>query len=167
MASMTSSEILSRFPGVVALYPSRTKWVLILAGCLVFAVGGFLMIRDQQTAGWYVFVFFGLGAIVAVVVMLPSAASLKLDREGFEVTSLFRRHRTKWKDASEFSTAAIPPSNVVLVVYDEATVENYKLAQFSKKLTGHNAALGDTFGLAAEDLAELMNRWRGRALGRS
>ena len=36
MASITASEILSRFPGMVTLYPSRRKWLLILAGSLVF-----------------------------------------------------------------------------------------------------------------------------------
>ena len=98
--------------------------------------------------------------------MLPGAASLKLDREGFEVINLFRRHRTQWKDVGDFSIAAIPPSNIVLVVYDDATVENNKIAQFSIKLTGRNAALNDTYGLAAEDLAQAMTQWRARALAR-
>src|SRR4051812_18626261 len=164
MASITASEILSRFPGMVTLYPSRRKWLLVLAGSLAFAVGGFWMIRDQQAAGWYVLIFFGLCAIVALVIMLPGAASLKLDREGFEVVNLFRRHRTKWKDVGDFNTAAIPPSNIVLVVYDDATVENSKVVQFSIKLTGRNAALNDTYGLAAEDLAQAMTQWRVRAL---
>ena len=167
MPSITASEILSRFPGVVTLYPSRRKWLVILAGCLVFTAGGFWMVRDQQMEGWYVLIFFGLGSIVAAAVMLPGAASLKLDCEGFDVTSLFRRRRTQWKDVSDFSIAAIPPSNLILVIYDDVSVENNKIAQFSIKLTGRNAALGDTYGLAAEDLALAMTQWRARALARA
>ena len=39
MDSDTCSEILARFPGPVTLYPSRRKWLLLMAGCLLFAVG--------------------------------------------------------------------------------------------------------------------------------
>ena len=40
MDSDTCNEILARFPGPVTLYPSRRKWLLLMAGCLLFAVGG-------------------------------------------------------------------------------------------------------------------------------
>jgi hypothetical protein len=40
-------------------------------------------------------VFFGLVALVAPVAMLPGAGGLVLDREGFDVTSLFRRYRVR------------------------------------------------------------------------
>jgi hypothetical protein len=34
----------------------------------------------------------------------------------------------------------------------------------NRKLSGRNCALPDTFGLSAEDLANLMNAWRDRAI---
>ncbi len=43
-----TSEILSRFPGPVTLYPSRKKWLLVCAGGALFAIGGVWMVRSGE-----------------------------------------------------------------------------------------------------------------------
>jgi len=51
------------------------------------------------------------------------------------------------------------------VSFSNSQDEGKLLAQVSTTLTrGHSGALGDTFGMKAEDLAELMNAFRLRAL---
>jgi hypothetical protein len=166
MASPAPDAILVRFPGPVTLYPSRRKWLLVFAGCAVFAVGGFWMIRDGDLRGWFVLIFFGLGVLVAAVAMLPGAGALTLDAEGFEATNLFRRHRTRWQDTTGFQAARIPPAQQKLVVYDDVTQSAKTLAQVNVGIVGRNAALPDTYGLSADDLAQLMAQWRERALAR-
>jgi hypothetical protein len=104
------AAVLARFPGPVTLYPSRKKWLLVLAGGAVFAVGGALMIRDGDPTGWFVLVFFAAVALVAAAVLLPGAGALTLDRDGFEITNLFRHHRIRWQDASGFTASRIPPA---------------------------------------------------------
>jgi hypothetical protein len=80
----TYNEILARFPGPVTLYPSRRKWLLVMAGCLLFAVAGIGEAYNGDAKGWLGVVFFGLGAIVPGLMLLHGAASLTLDADGFE-----------------------------------------------------------------------------------
>src|SRR5712692_10367733 len=159
-------ELLARFPGPLTLYPSRRKWLLVLAGCTAFTAGGYFMIQDQASGGWYVLVVFGVGSVIAAVMLLPGAGRLALDRHGFTCTSLFKSHRVRWQDAGDFAPVQVPPANIRLVGYDDATVAGRRIAAINVELTGRNAALSDTYGLSADDLARLMAAWRERALER-
>jgi hypothetical protein len=51
-------SILTRFPGPVTLYPSPRKWLLMLAGTVLFTAGGIEMIREDVAGGWFVVIFF-------------------------------------------------------------------------------------------------------------
>jgi hypothetical protein len=156
--------ILPRFPGPVTLYPSRKKWLLVLLGCALFIFGGFWMILDGDRWVWLVSVFFAFGSIVAAIMLLPGAGALTLDGDGFQATSLFRRHRSRWQDVTGFAAAAIPPSFQKLVVFDDIKMTGRTMAKLSVAIAGHNAGLPDTYGFSADDLARLMTAWRKRAV---
>jgi hypothetical protein len=159
-----AGAILSRFPGPVTLYPSRRKWLLVLAGGVLLAAGGVLMVRSGDPTGWFPLIFFALVAVVAAAAMLPGAGALLLDREGFQVTTLFRHHRTRWQDATGFMASRIPPASQRFVVYDDVTQSAKSLAKINVEIIGRNGALPDTYGLSPDDLASVMAQWRERAL---
>jgi hypothetical protein len=52
-------------------------------------------------------------------------------------------------------------------VYDDVNVSTKRIAKFNVGIVGRNAALPDTYGLSADNLAQLMVQWRERALARS
>ena len=155
------TEILSRFPGPVTLRPSRKKWLLVFAGSALFAAGGYWMIQSNTPTGWLVLIFFGLGALVAPVMMLPGASSLTLDRDGFEVGTFLRRYRARWPDVSRFEVMALRGHK--MVVYDDTAQKHAMLAAAAIAMTGHTSGLPDTY-LSADDLAGLIAGWRERAL---
>ena len=159
-----AASILSRFPGPVTLYPSRRKWLLVLLVGLVLGAGGVLMLRAGEWLGWLSLVFFAVVSLTALAAMLPGSSRLRLDKDGFEVRMLFRGSRKRGAETSEFGAAPIPPSGQVFVVFDDLTTTHKTLAGISTAIVGRNGALPDTFGLAAEDLAQLMTEWRRRAL---
>jgi hypothetical protein len=162
-----ADAILAKFPGPVTLSVSRRKWFLMLVGSGAFTAAGIAMASSNASTGWPGAIFFGLCTVVATVMLLPGAGMLRLDRDGFEVTSLFRRHRSRWPDTRGFESAAIPPSMIHRVVYDDANLSGKSIAWLNAMIAGHNAGLPDTFGLSsARDLADLMTRWRERALTR-
>jgi hypothetical protein len=165
--AIDAAQILARFPGPVTIYPSRKKWLLVFAISIAFTAGGTWMIASCDASGWFVLVFFGLGAIVAAAALLPGAGALMLDSDGFEVTNLFRHHRSHWQDTGGFLAARIPPARHLMVVYDDATQSAKNLAKINTAIVGRNAGLPDTYGLSADDLARLMAQWCERALGRS
>ena len=161
------AEILLRFPGPVTLHPSRTKWLLVLAGGALFAVGGGLMIADGKGTGWFVLIFFALVALAGAVALLPGAGGLTLDREGFAVTNLFRTYRARWQDTTGFTAVRIPPAHQKMVMYDDAKQSGRSLAQLNVAIAGRGAALPDTYGFSADDLAQLMAQWRDRPVPRT
>jgi hypothetical protein len=149
------NAILMRFPGPVTLAPSRRKWALIFVGCSLAAAGGLWMVKTEAPWGWYVLIVFLIGAIIAGAALLPVAGGLTLDSAGFEVKNLFRRHRVRWQDVTGFKAAIIPPSGAKFVVYDEVKAKGRAIANFNTAITGRNAALPDTYGFSAGDLASI------------
>lgn len=171
MAS-TADALLARFPGPVTLHVNRLKALAMLAGSLAFVAGGIFLIvfvRDDPEAvfaGIASVAFFGACAAIGAVMLLPGAGSLTLDAAGFEVCSLFRRHRIAWPHASRFTAAtfSLPGANrKSMVGYDQDGLKGAG-ADFSRNAIGRNAALPDTYGLSVEELARLLTAWRERAL---
>jgi hypothetical protein len=165
-------ELLARFPGPVTLYPSRKKWLLVFAGSAGFVALGYWIIQKDNWVGWGAVIFFGLGMLVSAATLLPGAGTLTLDREGFEAKSLFRRRRARWRNVSrvevwELSLPRWHPrygKNLKNVVYDDAERKNGAMAATNVAVCGHNSGLPDTYGFSADDLVQLMVRWRERAL---
>jgi hypothetical protein len=168
------SALLSTFPGPVRLVPSQGKWLKVLLGCAAFVAIGIWMMRDDATLtktyggipaiymAWGATLFFGLGLIISIVVMLPGAASLTLRADGFTVRKIFRDRIFSWTDADNFSVFTIRTSR--LVGFNYRLFTNTALGRANVALTGRNAALPDSYGLAEEDLVRLMSLWRVRAL---
>jgi hypothetical protein len=99
--------------------------------------------------------------------LLPGAGGLRLDSDGFEMTSLFRRHRSRWMEVSEFEVVRLPPSLQKMVVFDDVRTKDSALAKVNRSLAGRTGGLPDSYSLSHEDLAAIMNEWRARATGRT
>jgi hypothetical protein len=163
-AAQTAEAILRGFPGPVTLYPSRRRLILALFACAVFDASGIKMVADGDTWGWPSLIFCGLGTVIFALMLVPGAASLELDRDGFQTTSLFRRRQARWQDVSEFEPVSIPRAMQKLVAYDDVKVASRAVARLNFALVGRNTALPDTYGLSVAELAGVMTQWRERAL---
>jgi hypothetical protein len=157
-----ADDILARFPGPVMLTPSRRKWILILLISAGFTAIGIWMVARGDTTGWFPLAFFGLCTVAGVIALLPGAGGLRLDRDGFAVTSLFRSHTYRWHDTSGFAVTRI--SGNKMVVFDDVNAAGRAIASVNVGLVGRNAGLPDTYGLGADALAELLTFWRARAV---
>ena len=162
--------LLARFPGPVALHSSRFRYGLLLAGSLAFvAVAAWLLHRgtlsDAATIKvWISLAIFGCGALIAAAMLLPGAGSLTLDAEGFERVTLYVKSRTSWRQVDRFMVgayAAPRTRKVRFVGYDDA---RKPADNMTRRMSGRNAALPDTYGLAHAELASLMTQWRARAM---
>ena len=164
--------ILARFPAAVTLQASRGRFLGLLAGSLGFVAALMFMLQHGVISpsgafkAWLGIAFFGAGALVAVVMLLPGAGSLTLRADGFDRVTLFMTLRTPWQQVGNFGVSELPTrrgGRMRLVGYDDGDLPG---DNFSRRTTGRNAALPDTYGLSHEDLARLMNQWRARALAR-
>lgn len=165
--SSAHAAILSRFPGPVVLVPSRRKWLLVLGGGLAFVAIGLWVMHDVPLWGWFGTGSFAVAALVAALMLLPGAGGLRLDSDGFEMTSLFRRHRSRWMEVSEFEVVRLPPSLQKMVVFDDVRTKDSALSKVNRSLAGRTGGLPDSYSLSHEDLAAIMNEWRARATGRT
>lgn len=159
--------ILARFPGPVTLYPSKMKMLLVWAICAGFTAGGIMLIPTDPLTGWSACIFFSLGVIILPFVMLPHASALTLNEDGFDLIVLYRRGHLHWRDANDFAAENAHRLDEC-VAFDQIIpgvhpVMN-KVMRLATMLTGHTGRLPDTYGLSADDLADLMIRWRERAL---
>ena len=154
--------IRGKCPGPVTLTPSRGKKLAALILSLGFAAfcGYILHIRfvfnwyDMMMA-WISLAFFSALAVRALILLLlPRAACLTLDVDGFEVCGVFLCRRTAWQDASGFRVEKTGRDNHPTVTYDVLTPGTPKATNM----------LPDNYALSADDLAWLMEQWRHEAL---
>lgn len=120
------------------------------------------MIGDGDRLGWLEIFFFGSGFIVFCVSMLPGSAYLKLDSNSFTFCSLFRPHTLRWDEVEAFGVTTIALRKMVAFNFSELHGGHRRMRKISSVLSGYEAALPDTYGRKAEELAALMNEWRMR-----
>jgi hypothetical protein len=161
-------ELLSRFPGPVTLYPSHEKWTVLAGLSLIFViVGGLLILNDHITWGRIDVVFFSVCLLLSVMRLLPGAASLTLDTDGFEERALFlRRVQAQWPNVTSIQADAAPSarSGMKRVWYNDTDWSGSWLAGKEAAPPGCNAGLIRTYGLSAEEFADLMAQWQQRTL---
>jgi hypothetical protein len=172
------TELLSKFPGPVTLKASWRKWARMLLIGMGFVVLSVLLVQSDaapsyldKLVGWTGIVVFGAGTVLSAANIFSGAGKLMLHDAGFEVTSFFRSRGALWRDAAGFQVFSpwYMAKRSACVVYDDANEKRNSLwqmtlAQWYASLVGRNAGLPDTYGLSADELANLMNQWRERAL---
>lgn len=146
------------------LRPKMIKFIFYQVICLAFLAMGILMIRDGEVMGWFATIFFGLGFLVLLINFIPGASYLKLNKEGFEVCSMFRKHQYKWSEIQSFGVGVISNNKMVMFDFTEEYGKQTNARKVSSFLAGAEGALHDTFGLKAEELAALMNEYKRKSL---
>ena len=151
-------------PQELRLYPSRRSWSLMLLGCLVFCGMSFVVIERNPWAGWAGFGMFGLGVVVSLLLLLfPGVSCLRLTAEGFHIGSPFRTSFTRWQDVAYSGVASISFNSVVVFNYSPSYTGLRLGRQLAFDLVGWEGALNDTYGMSAQELADLMNEWKRRS----
>ncbi len=145
------------------IYPQKRKMLGLLFVCVAFVIGGVWMISDGKWIGWVSTGIFGLGILVFLIRMHPSASFLRISEEGIEFCELFRSYRIPWSAISEFGTYSIRHHGIrtgkhVGFNYSAEYKESSNLRAFNKNLTDFEAGL-DTYGFNAEELAEMLNQY--------
>ncbi|MDQ3713913.1 MAG: hypothetical protein M3388_17075 [Acidobacteriota bacterium] len=145
----------------LTLKTKPTKTLFYLLGSLIFVVIGVLTL-EGTFVHWLIIGFFGLGSIVFALLLLPTASYLRLTPEGFTMCSLFRSHSYNWSEIEDFAVGKM--ANMETVIFDHSLFYKNQntLRKTNKKFFGFEAGLPDTYGMSAEELANLMNEWKRR-----
>ncbi|HTT06830.1 MAG TPA: STM3941 family protein [Steroidobacteraceae bacterium] len=144
-------------PLPAVLKPRKRRLVWLLVGCAAFVAMSCFVLRKNEPAGYAGMAFFGLGVLVAGVSLLPGSAFLQVTHEGFTYCSLYRRHHTAWHDVKEFRPIIVGTKAMVGWNYNAVANHHLRLRRVSAAIAGVEAALPDTYGMTASDLATLLN----------
>jgi hypothetical protein len=110
-------------------------------------------------------VFFGLGTVVFALQLLAKGNHLRLGPDGFTVAMLLGSRRYRWSEVDRFFVGY--SRGTELVVFDLSLARRRRSLnqRLTRRFLGYDDALPQTYGMAPERLAELMNGWRTRATG--
>ncbi len=100
--------------------------------------------------------------LIGIVPALPGAFRLRLLKDGFEVTTFWRREFWNWKDVEHFRV--IRPYRDDLVGWNIRRENDPEDIGLFAGLPPVDGRLSDTYGMDAQDLADLMEAWRARGL---
>jgi hypothetical protein len=137
----------------------------LTAGCAAFVSGGvFLLIVGAQpkVMAWLTIVFFGIG-VIAGIAQLVAPGRLVVSDGSIEVHHLGRRWSRDLARCGRFEVWQDPRSHRFLVVFDHPDDDSHRLSGVSRRISGHSASLPDTYGMAAGQLAQLLNAARDTA----
>ena len=147
----------------LTFYPSKYRRLRLLIVSFVFALIGFLMIRDEVFMGWFVLISFGIGCLISIVLLLPNSSYLRISNKGFEVCSLFRGKFFGWDEVDRFNVQYIGLNKLVVFNYSSNHAEFKAAKKVAKILAVFEGALPDTYGKKAEELAMLLNEWKNKS----
>jgi hypothetical protein len=146
----------------LVLRPSKRSTLGLLLGCSIFVGAGVWMATIGKPIGWIAVIFFGLGVVVALVQLIPNASYLVITQKGFEIGSLFRSHTYSWHEVTFFAVATTYYHGMVVFNFS-ASYEKAKVARnVAKAIAGYEGALPGTYGMKADQLADLLNEWKAR-----
>jgi hypothetical protein len=152
-----------KFPGPLTLFPSREKSKKSLIVLGTFTIIGIVMSFNAAPWGIFVTAVFGAGTLACVIRQLPGAGSLRLDEHGFEATSHFRKQKYRWSEVTDFGTWTFLFNS--MVVFKAAKSHLGILGKMNAALAGgRNGFLPDTYGMAVDDLVQLITTWRNSAM---
>ena len=140
------------------LVASRTPTVIFLLISLALAAGCVLMIRVGDDRGYYGCGFFLFCSLVFSCLLHPRASYLTLAESGFQYCYYLRKIRFSWSQVAEFGVAKSGMSVKVGWNFQPST---------SSEDRGFEGELPNDYGMAAVELAELMEQLRVRYAPRS
>ena len=145
------------------LSSSRRRTFAFLLLSVVFGVIGVLMVGADAPYGWMVAAF-GLVGTVVFTIMLLRPNRLELAEEGFTTVTLGRRWDVKWSECGKFRASVVDMSlrapSIVVFDCSAPSVQGHPLETAAQALAGANAALPETYGMSAADLAAGLNSYR-------
>ena len=141
----------------LTLKPSKLKLIVSFLLAIGFTVFGIWLRPIIPGLGALTIGFFGLCIVVFGIQFLPGCAYLEITEDGFTIVNLFQKKPISWADVASFGVRKIPGNNMVVWNYSKDFGESER--KLSDKFIGTKASLPDTYGMSAEDLADMLNKF--------
>lgn len=152
-------------PETMTLKPDRLRWLLVFAICAGFVAISVWIGPEEPVLFYGAGGFFLSCGLIAAPLMIGVGSRLVLDCEGFACRTLFRTFRRRWRDCSAFHPVTTGFRKYVGFSAQEHEAAHPRMAAANRGMIGATGMLPETYGLSAEELSNLMNSFRARAMG--
>jgi hypothetical protein len=148
-----STEMPEELPETLYLPPSRVRWIFtVVLSAIIVGANFFVVVAHNAPVLGILATIFSITGIASGIQLIPGSAGLWLDRRGFTFRMFWVDRRREWKEITP-----IMSSQVGLL----------QMVGFNRKDDAPNKpreVLPDTYGISANELAEIMNHWRDTAI---
>ncbi len=145
---------------------SRWKALALLLGSMAFVALGVWMTSERPVIGWLCAGFFALGIPAAILMLLPNQVYLKLDPEGFEMGSPFRKSRTRWRDVEGFELTAVKGAKMIAIIYRADYTEQSLLRKASAVMAGIEGGIANSYAAPLAEVLAALEQWHARHASR-
>jgi hypothetical protein len=147
------TEISEELPETLYLPPSRARWVFkVVMSAVIVGTNLYVVATQNAPALGILAAIFSITGIASGVQLLPGSAGLWLDRHGFTFRMFWYDRRREWKEITPILSSQV--GLLQMVGYNRK----------DDKPNQPREVLPDTYGISANELAELMNHWRDTAI---
>lgn len=148
--------------GEIILQKSSGKGAIALLTCCAFAITGVFCLQLNSIAGWICVVFFGLGCVLGVIMLIPGSICLILKPDGFTMVNLWRRTSLRWSDMDDLSVVTGFQGPCVGWNMTQPHLRP-KSFQMVRDTYGKDAVLLQDYGISPEELCSLMRQRKAAA----
>ena len=142
---------------------SRLKALGILVGAVAFVCLGVWLAQEKPLVGWLCVGFFSLAIPVSLTMLLkPDVFYLRLDPDGFEMGSPFKRVRTRWIDVDGFEMGSIKGSKLISIRYRPSHTSGALMRRVSEHLSGMQGAIPNNYDRPLTAVLASLQEWHSR-----
>jgi hypothetical protein len=117
------------------------------------------MMNERPFFAWFTVLLFGVFALMGAVRLFSDAESLRLDKNGFEITGVFKRSRFQWKDIKSIRLATIQRVSVIAVDYKDGDLRRNKV---SRSLVQMDAKIANIYDVPLNEILLILKEWHER-----
>ncbi len=143
--------------------PNKWKTFILFLMCSVFVALGIFMVDEEPIIGRASIIFFGFGALIALIQFYPNSVYLKLTDEGFEVKSLFRTNFTKWTEIENLEQDSLRGNKMICFDYTEEHKKYNTEKKIGKFLLGKGGVIQSIYAIKTKDLLALMKQYKSKS----
>jgi len=153
------------------LYPGRRWRGLRLLFALYFFWFVLTSMRPGRAGGPMVIFICAVGVMMCALALVPGAASLKLNSQGFTVRYWFKEETYRWTDVKEFNLITlrymgiIPVRRSVGFRFSESYGKRNIISRIAGAIAQFDRQLPDNYGMRARELLVLLESCRRQAVG--
>ncbi len=123
----------------------------------------FILTDNAPLTLWLAFLFFSICSIIFILQLVPGSSYLKINAEGIETVTLFRKSFIPWNAIKEMGVLRMNMQTMIGINFSPKYIKAEKGKMLSRNLSGWEGALPSTYGMKADKLVELLYAYKKNA----